>query len=111
MTGTRAFLEDLDELISRAVDQGKETARSARPRDEIIDELKIWFFRDAPGPGRENSGWFGARVRMPKTDYGSRARAMRALADAGFSLTFIGRLYRVNRTWVGRVVRRERSRS
>lgn len=107
MTGTPGLLRDLHAMVVKAVylaDPGHDD----HDANDIADRMIVEFLTDAPGPRNTGTGWANVRVRYPKTNYASRARAIAALKDSGMSFGAIGRLFNLDRSWVCRVYHREK---
>ena len=107
MTGTPGLLRDLHAMVVKAVylaDPGHDEDDAI----DIADRLIVEHLTDAPGPENSGTGWANVRVRYPKTNYASRARAIVALIDADMTRTAVARMFNLDRSWVSRIYTREK---
>ena len=107
MTGTPGLLRDLHAMVVKAVYLA-DPGHDEHDANDIADRMIVEHLTDAPGPENAGTGWANVRVRYPKTNYASRARAIVALVDADMSFGAVGKLFNLDRSWVCRVYHREK---
>ncbi len=110
MTGTPGLLRDLHAMVVKAVYLA-DPGHDEHDANDIADRMIVEHLTDAPGPENAGTGWANVRVRYPKTNYASRARAIVALVDADMSFGAVGKLFNLDRSWVCRVYHREKGSS
>ena len=109
MTGTPGLLRDLHAMVVKAVNLA-DPGHDEDDAIDIADRLIVEHLTDAPGPENSGTGWANVRVRYPKTNYASRARAIVALVDAGMTRTAVARMFNLDRSWVSRIYARDKNR-
>jgi hypothetical protein len=107
MTGTPGLLRDLHAMVVKAVNLA-DPGHDETDAIDIADRLIVEHLTDARGPRDTGTGWANVRVRYPKTNYASRARAIVALIDANMTRTAVARMFNLDRSWVSRIYEREK---
>jgi len=108
VNGTRGLLRDLHAMAVDAVETARDPAQQDRSPEDVADGAIVILLSGARGPDNSGTGWANVRVRFPKTNYASRARAIVALVDADMSFGAVAKLFNLDRSWVCRIYHREK---